>query len=314
MLLLLLVWPGVSAARVRSTVLLYDGFGTSAGSARIEGRVVRGPPIPGPAGREGVFRRLWRNVRMLTRRGVSDQAVDVTVLGRRYGARTDGKGYFQIELQRASLSEGTFAAFARLRSVPGTHRAGLGKLHIWPDGPGVVVISDIDDTVLESGAQNRLVLVWRSVTSNWRTMKKVPGAARLLAKLAARGHPVIFVSSTPLRLYPRLRRFLRGQGFPDAPLVLKNLGRYKLRTTPRYKTEQLTSILTRLPHHRALLMGDSGEMDPEIYGALSRANPGRVEQVLIHRLPGGAPLEAGQLGFDRYAEAEALLRAEGMFR
>jgi phosphatidate phosphatase APP1 len=42
------------------------------------------------------------------------------------------------------------------------------------------------------------------------------------------------------------------------------------------------------PKRRFILVGDSGEKDPEIYGALARSQPGRIVGIFIRDVTGDA--------------------------
>ena len=53
-----------------------------------------------------------------------------------------------------------------------------------------------------------------------------------------------------------------------------------------YKASVIEPLLVRFPRRRFALVGDSGERDPEIYGALARRYPGQVARVLIRDVTG----------------------------
>jgi phosphatidate phosphatase APP1 len=48
----------------------------------------------------------------------------------------------------------------------------------------------------------------------------------------------------------------------------------------------MKSILQRFPLRKFVLIGDSGEFDPEIYGSLARKFPQQIAAILIRRVPG----------------------------
>ncbi len=59
----------------------------------------------------------------------------------------------------------------------------------------------------------------------------------------------------------------------------------------------IRSLFKMFPRRRFLLVGDSGEHDPEIYGALARRYPHQVVGILIRQLTGERSLRR------RYARA-----------
>jgi phosphatidate phosphatase APP1 len=128
--------------------------------------------------------------------------------------------------------------------------------------------------------------------------------------------PIAFVSGSPINLYPRLQQFFALQKFPAAPLLLKNLGVAEdadaLFDQRDYKLKRIAEAQRLWPGYRLILVGDSGEQDPEIYAEVQRRNPKAVAAILIHRVTDEAPAAPrfrGQIVFARYAEAaRALVR------
>jgi phosphatidate phosphatase APP1 len=54
----------------------------------------------------------------------------------------------------------------------------------------------------------------------------------------------------------------------------------------RHKRAAIAPLLARYPNRRFVLVGDSGEQDPEIYGALAREHPQQIVRVLIRDVTG----------------------------
>jgi len=85
------------------------------------------------------------------------------------------------------------------------------------------------------------------------------------------------VTGWPFQFAPRLVRFLEKHAFPPMALFLRNLGPSTLHG---YKEPVLRRLADRFPHP-LVLVGDSGERDPEIYAALASEYPGRVLRIYI---------------------------------
>lgn len=156
---------------------------------------------------------------------------------------------------------------------------------------GLSVISDIDDTVKITHVTDRRKMLEQTFL---RDFEPVPGMARRYSEWAARGASFHFVSSTPWHLYEPLTEFLRDTGFPPATLHLK-LVRLKDRTfwdlfKPGTETKpaQIEPILRAYPGRRFVLVGDSGEHDPEVYGSLLRAHPEQIVRVCIRNVNGAS--------------------------
>ena len=56
-----------------------------------------------------------------------------------------------------------------------------------------------------------------------------------------------------------------------------------------YKIETITAILEELPERRFVLVGDSGEEDPEAYGHLARQFSKSVVRILIRDVTNESP-------------------------
>jgi hypothetical protein len=154
---------------------------------------------------------------------------------------------------------------------------------------GVSIICDIDDTVKDSGVLDKRRL-WESTF--FKPFAAVPGMAGLVTRLAGAERVVHYVSSSPWHLYEPLRQWLIADGFPVTELRLKHI-RLKdttildiLASPEKTKPPLIAGILVRYPRRRFILIGDSGEKDPEIYGAVARQFPGQVARILIRRAPG----------------------------
>lgn len=53
-----------------------------------------------------------------------------------------------------------------------------------------------------------------------------------------------------------------------------------------YKRRTIEPILKTFPGRKFVLVGDSGEKDPEIYGALARGHPAQIVRIFIRDVTG----------------------------
>ncbi len=99
-----------------------------------------------------------------------------------------------------------------------------------------------------------------------------------------------FVSSSPWQLYSPLTEFLDRDNFPWATLSLKAV-RFRDETLfdlfkkgTETKPAVIEKILATYPDRTFVLVGDSGEQDPEVYADLLRKFPDQVQEVLIRNV------------------------------
>ena len=165
-----------------------------------------------------------------------------------------------------------------------------GYLMISPPFSQFGVISDIDDTVLVTDATNLLQTAKLTFLGNAYTRLPFAGIAAFYRALQSGPvttlfNPIYFVSSSPWNLYDLLVDFFRVQGIPKGPILLRDFSlSTKLLASEEHHTHKLAMIRKVLdvnPDLPFVLIGDSGQQDPEIYAQVVRENPNRIRAVYI---------------------------------
>jgi phosphatidate phosphatase APP1 len=155
---------------------------------------------------------------------------------------------------------------------------------------GTSVISDIDDTIKVSEVLDRSALLKNTFCRPFKPVDGMAGVYRNWEQLhGARFH---YVTASPWQLYLPLSDFTRSNAFPAGTWHMKDF-RVKDRSVlslfaspERYKPGVIEPLLRRFPKRQFVLVGDSGEKDPEIYGALARKHPGQIRCILIRDVTG----------------------------
>ena len=157
-------------------------------------------------------------------------------------------------------------------------------------GASLGVISDMDDTVLQSEITSFVRAMQHMLLENARTRLPFPGVAAFYRALergtfGAATNPIFYVSSSPWNLHDVIAEFLDAQEIPVGPMLLRDwdIGRDMLGTRA-YKLTQIREILATYPALPFILVGDSGQEDPEIYGTLVREFPGRILAIYIRNV------------------------------
>lgn len=153
------------------------------------------------------------------------------------------------------------------------------------------VASDIDDTILHTGVVS--ILKWRVIyNSIFRHAKhRIPleGSAEFYHKLhrgasGKNANPIFYVSHSPWNLYRYLELFLRQNNFPKGPILLRSLGNL-LRKKPQdekpQKQKEILNLLKTYPNLPFILIGDSGEHDPDIYMEIAEEFPDRILAIYL---------------------------------
>jgi hypothetical protein len=151
---------------------------------------------------------------------------------------------------------------------------------------GLSIVSDIDDTIKESYVGNTRELLLNTFL---REFKRIEGMAELYQQWAAQGAAFHYVSSSPWQLFHPIQQWSTDDGFPPGTLHLRT---FRLRdqvirrkaNAKRLKSRSIVKMLKVFPRRRFVLIGDSGERDPEIYGKMLRKYRDRIVGVFIRDL------------------------------
>ena len=159
-----------------------------------------------------------------------------------------------------------------------------------PESASYGVVSDMDDTVLQSHVSDFIRAAGMVLLENARTRLPFPGVAAFYRALeegpaGGSGNPIFYVSSSPWNLYDVIAEFMAAQQIPTGPLLLRDwdLGPSLLRNAA-YKTGVIREILATYPSLPFILVGDSAQEDPEIYADLVASHPGRILAVYIRNV------------------------------
>jgi len=179
---------------------------------------------------------------------------------------------------------------------PDDHRRFAGRVFLLPD-EGVSVLSDIDDTIKITEVHDKKRLIENTFA---RPARACPGVAALYRRWASQGAAFHYVSNSPLPLLGAIERLIDDAGYPAGSLELKPFrwtdGSFlDLLAAPEdHKQDVITTLIERFEHRRFVLVGDTGERDPEIYAALLRSHGDQIDKVYLRDTGSmsGAALEA----------------------
>jgi phosphatidate phosphatase APP1 len=263
-------------AKLRDPVIIlpYLGYGT-ARKLTLCGRVLEDEGFRPTREAE----RRWRNLVAFFKRMESD-----VVRGARLRARhgdsscettSDRQGYFAVDV-KTRAQPGWNAVELELAGTPAIRAT--GRVLVPPPQAEFGVVSDIDDTIVYSSVLSKWRMIVSLALSNARTRKPFKGVAAFYRALHRGVNPVFYVSKSPWNLYVPLVEYLEAQGLPLGPLILRDFG---LRMNRSHKPEAIEAILRAYPALPFILIGDSGEQDPEIYARIVRRHPRRIRAIYI---------------------------------
>lgn len=277
-------------------IVPYRGFGMP-GRVWIKGRVLEDKGFREAEERDTT----WQNLVAAYKRFETDEVpgvrVRVRMLDDEQVVVTDPEGYFEVTLHPTEaltadkLWHEVDLELVEEAKLQGRPVRATGEV-IVPDPAKADfgVISDVDDTILKTGATSLLRMARITFLNNARTRLPFKGVAALYQALqqGASGEgqqPLFFVSSSPWNLYDLLVDFCDVHDIPRGPFMLRDLGidreKFIKSSHHSHKLEQIERILRFYPDLKFILIGDSGQEDPEIYREVIEDFPERILAVYI---------------------------------
>jgi phosphatidate phosphatase APP1 len=242
---------------------------------------------------------LWnavQAVRRMTSRPLGGARIVARHGGARIETRADDDGLFDVRIEPDGVDpergwQEVELEVARPRCDPPVQETGV--VYVPPSGARRVVISDIDDTIVYTGVANKLKMLWTMFATNAESRVAFPGAAALYRALhegtGDEGNPMLYVSRGPWTLYDVLDEFFQLNEIPVGPILFLREWGISLRSPLPNKGEghkmalmrEMLALYHDLPF---VLIGDSGQRDPEIYADVVEEFPGRVEAIYIRNV------------------------------
>lgn len=213
--------------------------------------------------------------------------------------KTDGNGLASGKIQLPAAK--ARALLQHQRSTDGwltfhatsADHTGTGRIQLI-EPTGISIISDIDDTLKITEINAGGEVVFRNTF-----LKDFHAAPELRDVFQQHSNaPVHYVSGGPWQMYDPLQQFLHSEknGWPEGTFHMRPLRKNLLTTaswkdfanmllndegTLEHKVAEISHLMERFPLRRFVLLGDSGEKDPEVYRRILEKYPGQVEQILI---------------------------------
>ncbi|PPQ66437.1 hypothetical protein CVT24_007203 [Panaeolus cyanescens] len=232
---------------------------------------------------------LKKRVKLITALGLSREQVKVHVDGCSQSVTLqETAGFSNLGLVRQNVSLGACTGNQRnltatVQLPAGDHRSVKATIFRSPNRD-YGVISDIDDTIKISNVLDKKALIRSTLLD---APKPVPGMPELYAKLSKtlKDPQFVYVSGSPFQLYPFLHEFIDSTyTTAKGPIMLQNLTVFDPRdviefiasssdATYNHKMESITTLRSFYPKKKWMMIGDSTQKDPEVYGRISNLFP-----------------------------------------
>lgn len=206
---------------------------------------------------------------------------------------SDAAGFIEVSFPLDSaVPNHTTRAEMVAADAEGAEAASTDVLAFRPDA-ALGVISDIDDTVLETELTNPWKRSLQLIYSEQRMRLPFDGIAALYQAFAQNGNPIFYVSNAPWNLYSHVLELLDHHDIPKGPLLLRNSGLFERTVFDAKEGRVLVSkqralrrIVEDFPQIPFVMIGDSSRQDPLRYVEIAEAYPGRVAAIYIRQVRG----------------------------
>lgn len=282
----------------------------------VRGRVVKGDPPSGRAHHHR-FTKAASTAKAFLRGDVEGATIVVTDLqsGRRATAECDDEGFYEVTVP------GPFALGPHTLRVDlddpsyTTPAVEIPVIVVDAQAPGLIVVLDIDDTLVDTGVTRGLVRVAvGTALRDASDMIPYPQAADTVQAFAAAGAQLVYLSASPVELAPRLSQFLAFGGFPAAPLFLRYYRDDGVFSPGAYKRARLDRLLADFPGRKLVLVGDNGEEDATLFAQVAK-DTGKVAAAYVRStLSPGAALPAPLTAFSDWGQLARDAARHGLVR
>jgi phosphatidate phosphatase APP1 len=242
----------------------------------------------------------WKNFRKMYKRFMTWEIpgvrVRATFHGSEFTAITDDEGYAEFRVpvpksfSRANKWQEVYLEILD-QVIPSQGKVhAINKVFMPSDHLEYGIISDIDDTIVSTGATRFWEMIKTTFLGNAYSRIPFPGVSEFYKAMekgrdGIESNPLFYVSSSPWNLYDFLMEFLEVHHIPKGPLMLRDIGlsRENLIAGSHFdhKLAQVEKIFSFFPEIPFVLIGDSGQHDPEIYLQVIKDYPGRVKMIYI---------------------------------
>jgi phosphatidate phosphatase APP1 len=220
---------------------------------------------------------------------------------------SDAAGYFITQIPLASdqaikLAKDGVISFESL-TTPANRETFKGQTVLVPE-EGIFVVTDMDDTIKDSHVLNRKELLKNTFVRDFTPVEGMSGLYRSWKTRFGDRMQFEVVSAGPWQLNEPLSEFTESAGFPTFFWQMRSVDvnaakLWELVAKPYcFKVRAIETLMRLFPKRHFVLVGDSGEQDPEVYSTILLEFPNQVDAVFVRQVselrpPSGVPVCAG---------------------
>lgn len=203
---------------------------------------------------------------------------------------TDERGFFYIN----KLVDGSITNLDAIHlenSRPVELAQHIQTLHTQPFTSKHLLISDLDDTLIQSFIKTKLKKIWTMLFTRVTKRKSVKDIKKLINYTKTQGADIVYLSNSEQNLGLLISSFLAHNQLPEGPVFLKKFRGTKdlilNRKIPKgeeHKLNILRELLGTFPNKQHILVGDNTQHDLAIYFTIAKEFPAQVKHIVIREV------------------------------
>jgi len=278
--------------QAKDNIEVYNAYGNTH-QLYIQGRMLYKKKFEVVKSDDGWLSNLWRRAKQTQNDEISSKKIRAIVHGEKFSVRGDDEGYFEFNITlNSELPIGYEKVNLTIEGNPISHEVSTS---IIGDKKLIGIISDFDDTIIVSEVSNPFKLILNTVFKNYQqrtiisTMKE--RFKTILSQNPDNSPSTLFIlTGSPQHLFRAIEGFLKFHHFPEHTLLLKKAhGDNKDSLTEQfaYKTKKIEHLIQLYPNMQWVMFGDSGEKDREVYHAIAKKYPHKIQAFYIRDVKSG---------------------------
>jgi len=271
----------------------YLGFGNQS-KYFIKGRVLENEGVIQTLS-DSKLRNLFETLRRIETDEIPGAKLQANFFNHTSQIIADKEGYFELigdyknKERRTGIYKGEIELISP--SIPDAKLKVEGQVIFPQEHAKYGIISDVDDTVLQTHMTSRMMLKMMYVSFLKGAHQRLPmeGMKEVLEVMCEQEngiskHPIFYVSNSPYNIYDVLTDFINIQQLPKGPLLLRDFGLnliFKKKDFIPHKLQVIRRILTFYPELPFICLGDTASNDADYYLQLSKEFPGQIKGIFI---------------------------------
>jgi phosphatidate phosphatase APP1 len=292
---------------------LYRSYGTTQ-HVTISGRLLEDEQTDPPTADDSRWENIVRAYRLIETDEVSGGTVELEYAGQTVETQSNEEGFFTATFSSDGepFPVGASSFTGRIVGLPSRYgefdkKTFESTVHVPAPGVGRIVVSDVDDTVMQTEATSLVRMVANTVLNNAYDRVAFPGVGAFYESLLKKDDGIddgamFYLTSSMWNVYDIIRLFLRINDIPPGPIMMRDLGLTNRQlfkgTHSQHKLCRVRELLELYPDKTFVLIGDTGQHDAEIYRDVAKRAAGRIEAVYLREVDSS----------DRYAGADQAMR------